>query len=123
MQLSRLWQPRRLLFWQWVMFNLLSSACTWALHAMPLNDIGVLLVGGVALLNVGFGLLAAWALVRDAPPVDQTAGSSASTSSTSEWNSRRYRIHTTPPCRPAAPRARRTRPWPQRPCSRRAGRR
>lgn len=89
MKLSRLWQPRRLPFWLWVMFNLLSSACTWALHAVPLNDIGVLLVGGVALLNVGFGLLAAWALVRDAPPVDQTAGSSASTPSTSEWNSRR----------------------------------
>ena len=89
MKLSRLWQPGRLLFWQWVMFNLLSSVCTWALHTLPLNDIGVLLVGGVALLNVGFGLLAAWALVREAPAAVQAAGSSASTASTSEWNSRR----------------------------------
>ena len=65
MKLSRLWQPRRALFWQWLMFNLLSSLCAWALRALPLNGVGVLLVGGVALLNVGFGLLAAWALVRD----------------------------------------------------------
>lgn len=87
MRLSRLWQPRRLLFWQWVLFNLLSSACAWALRALPLNAVGVLLVGGVALLNVAFGLLAAWALVRDPPPAAQgrgAAGSSASTSTTSE---------------------------------------
>ena len=69
MKLSRLWQPGRLLFWQWVTFNLLSSVCTWALHTLPLNDIGVLLVGGVALLNVGFGLLAAWALVASTAAV------------------------------------------------------
>ncbi len=66
--LSRLWQPRRLLFWQMLMFNVLSSVCTYALRALPLNMVGLLLVGGVALLNVGFGLLAAWALVREEPP-------------------------------------------------------
>lgn len=68
MKLSRLWQPRRLLFWQMVMFNVLSSVCTYAMRAFPLNMAGLLLVGGVALLNVGFGLVAAWALVRDEPP-------------------------------------------------------
>jgi hypothetical protein len=30
--------------------------------------VGLLLVGGVALLNVGFGLLAAWMLIKDPPP-------------------------------------------------------
>lgn len=65
--LSRLWQPRRLLFWQMLMFNVLSSVCTYAMRALPLNTVGLLLVGGIALLNVGFGLLAAWALVREEP--------------------------------------------------------
>ena len=68
MKLSRLWQPHRLLFWQMIMFNVLSSVCTYAMRALPLNTVGLLLVGGVALLNVGFGLVAAWALVRDEPP-------------------------------------------------------
>ena len=87
MKLSRLWQPRRALFWQWVAFNLLSSVCTLAMRTLPLSTVGLLLVGSVALLNVGFGLLAAWGLVRDPPPADQAAGaagSSASTSTTSE---------------------------------------
>jgi hypothetical protein len=68
LKLSRLWQPRRLLFWQMVMFNVLSSVCSWAMRALPLNTVGLLLVGGVALLNVAFGLLAAWALMREEPP-------------------------------------------------------
>lgn len=65
---SRLWQPRRLLFWQMLLFNVLSSVCTYALRALPLNTVGLLLVGGIALLNVAFGLVAAWALVREEPP-------------------------------------------------------
>ena len=68
MKLSRLWQPRRLLFWQMLLFNVLSSICTFAMRALPLNTLGLLLVGTVALLNVGFGLVAAWALIRDEPP-------------------------------------------------------
>ena len=67
MKLSRLWQPRRLLFWMWLMFNVLSSVCTYAMRALPLNTAGLLLVGLVALLNVAFGLIAAWGLVRDPP--------------------------------------------------------
>jgi hypothetical protein len=61
MKLRRLWQPGRLLFWQMVMFNVLSSVCSWAMRALPLNTLGLLLVGFVALLNVGFGL---WQLAR-----------------------------------------------------------
>ena len=88
---QRLWQPRRLLFWQMVIFNILSSVCSWALRALPLNGVGLAVVGLVALANVGFGLLAAWALLKEPapgeiqPPVPSAAsGSSASTASTSE---------------------------------------
>jgi len=68
MKLSRLWQPGRLLFWQMVIFNILSSVCGWALRALPLNTAGLLLIGVIGLLNCVFGMLAAWHLIRDEPP-------------------------------------------------------
>ena len=68
MKLGRLWQPRRGLFWLMLAFNGLSSACAWAMRALPLNTVGLLLLAFVALLNVGFGLAAAWALLREPPP-------------------------------------------------------
>ncbi len=74
MKLARLWQPRRLLFWQMVFFNAMSSLCAWALRALPLNAVGLLLVGFVALLNVGFGLAAMWLLLREAPPPHGSEG-------------------------------------------------
>ena len=64
MKLSRLWQPRHPLFWAMIGFNVLSSVCTWALRALPLNTVGLLLVGTVALINVACGLLAAWKLMQ-----------------------------------------------------------
>lgn len=66
--LQRLWQPRRPLFWQMVTCNVMSSVCAWALRTLPLTTVGVVLVGTVGLLNVGFGLAAAWALLREPPP-------------------------------------------------------
>ena len=68
MKLSRLWQPRSPLFWMMVMFNVLSSVCSWAMRALPLNTVGLLLVGGVALMNVVCGLLAAWKLLNEPAP-------------------------------------------------------
>lgn len=73
MKLSRLWQPGRLLFWQMVMFNLLSSVCGWAMHALPLNTLGLLLIGTVGLLNCAFGMLSMWRLVREEPPAPETS--------------------------------------------------
>jgi hypothetical protein len=56
------------MFWQMVVFNLLGSACGWALRALPLNTTGLLLIGGLGLLNSLFGMLAAWRLLHDTPP-------------------------------------------------------
>jgi hypothetical protein len=67
-QWKRLWQPRNPMFWMMVGFNALSSVCTWAMRALPLNTAGLLLLAFVALLNVGCGLLAAWTLLRNEPP-------------------------------------------------------
>lgn len=79
--LGRLWQPRTLLFWQMVGFNVLSSLCAWALRTLPLNTAGMLVVGVIALLNCGFGLLATWRLLKGPDPVSTqpTGASSAST--------------------------------------------
>lgn len=84
MKLSRLWQPRKLLFWQMVLFNVLSSVCSWALRALPLNTVAMLVVALVALLNVGFGLLAAWMLMRE----DPSPPAAAVTAATSEHPAR-----------------------------------
>jgi uncharacterized membrane protein HdeD (DUF308 family) len=67
-KLSRLWQPGRLLFWQMVFFNVMSSVCAWAMRAYPLSTWALLLLAAVALLNVGFGMAIAWVLLRDEPP-------------------------------------------------------
>ena len=63
-KLRRLWQPSHPLFWMMLAFNVLSSLCSWALRALPLNTLGLLLVGTIALANVAAGLLAAWKLMQ-----------------------------------------------------------
>lgn len=64
MDFKRLWQPRKPLFWVMLSFNVLSSLCTYAMNALPLNTLGLLLLAVLALLNVGMGLMAAWALMH-----------------------------------------------------------
>ncbi len=68
LKLRRLWQPKRAMFWMMVLFNLLSSACTYVMQTWPLNTMGLLVVGMVALMNVACGLLAALSLLREEPP-------------------------------------------------------
>lgn len=63
-KLRRLWQPRKPLFWMMLGFNALSSVCSWAMRTQPLSTLGLLMVGSIALLNVAFGLLAAWRLMQ-----------------------------------------------------------
>jgi 4-hydroxybenzoate polyprenyltransferase len=67
-RLRRLWQPGRLLFWQFVFFNAMSSACALGLQLLPLNAVGLLVIAFVGLMNAGFGLWAGWMLVREPPP-------------------------------------------------------
>jgi hypothetical protein len=78
MQWRRLWQPRRGLFWMMLGFNVLSSVCGWALRALPLNMVGLLLITGVALLNVAFGLAAAWQLLNLPTAAEEAAEEAAS---------------------------------------------
>lgn len=78
MQWRRLWQPRRGLFWMMLGFNVLSSVCSWALRALPLNMVGLLLITGVALLNVAFGLAAAWQLLNLPTAAEEAAEEAAS---------------------------------------------
>ncbi|WP_418317125.1 hypothetical protein [Piscinibacter sakaiensis] len=68
MKWRRLWQPRSGMFWLMIVFNVLSSLCAWALRTLPLTDGAKLVLALVALMNVGFGLLAAWQLLRSEPP-------------------------------------------------------
>jgi len=68
LRLRHLWQPRHPLFWQMLAFNLLGSACGWALRTLPLNTTGLLLIGSVGLLNALFGMLATWRLLHEPPP-------------------------------------------------------
>ena len=67
MKWRRLWQPRSGLFWLMLVFNGLSSLCAWALRTLPLDTVGQLLLAFVAVLNVVFGLLATWQLLRQEP--------------------------------------------------------
>lgn len=76
-QWKRLWQPRNPMFWMMVGFNVLSSVCSYGLRALPLNTLGLLVLGFVALLNVGAGLLAAWVLLRTDPAAGTARGQPA----------------------------------------------
>lgn len=67
MKLTRLWQPRRGLFWVMVAFNALSSLGAWALRALPLEAALFAAVALLSLLNCAGGLWAAWRLVTEEP--------------------------------------------------------
>ena len=67
MKLSRLWKPRRWLFWVMVAFNGLSSLGAWALRSLPLEGAVFAVVALLSLMNCAGGLLAAWRLVTEPP--------------------------------------------------------
>jgi hypothetical protein len=65
MKLSRIFQPRNPLFWLMLAFSVLSSVCAWALRAMPLTTLGLVLIGSVGLANALLSLVLTWRLIRD----------------------------------------------------------
>lgn len=65
--LRRLWQPRRPLFWLWIVFNVLSSTFGWAMRWPGLSSAGLALFGALAFANLAAALVVLWRLVARAP--------------------------------------------------------
>jgi hypothetical protein len=57
-------------------FNPMSSLCSDAMRELPLKTIGMLLMGSLALDNVGDGARAAWRWVRE-PTLDSVKDASS----------------------------------------------
>ena len=66
-KLKRLYQPRNPLFWLMVALNLLSYALSWIVQNRSLNTLGMLLVGGFALVNAAGGTWLMWRLLQTEP--------------------------------------------------------
>ena len=72
MKLLRLYQPSNPLFWLMVALNVLSYALAWIVQNRALNTLGMLLVGGFALVNAVIGMWLMWRLLKTAPPDSQS---------------------------------------------------
>jgi hypothetical protein len=72
MKLLRLYQPRNPLFWIMLALNVLSYALAWIVHNRALNTLGMLLVGGFALVNAVLGMWLMWRLVKTEPASQPT---------------------------------------------------
>ena len=64
---SRIFQPRNPLFWLMMTLNALSYALAWIVQNRSLNTLGMVLVGGFALLNAALGMWLLWRLMSSAP--------------------------------------------------------
>lgn len=67
MKLLRIYQPRNPLFWIMLALNVLSYALAWIVQNRSLNTLGMLLVGGFALVNAVMGMWLLWRLAQTAP--------------------------------------------------------
>ena len=67
MKLLRIYQPRNPLFWLMLVLNVLSYALAWVVQNRALNTLGMLLVGGFALVNALLGMWLLWRLMQTAP--------------------------------------------------------
>ena len=61
MKLLNIYQPRNPLFWMMLVLNALSYALAWIVQNRSLDTLGMLLVGGFALVNAILGM---WLLLR-----------------------------------------------------------
>ena len=67
MKLLQIYQPRNPLFWVMLVLNALSYALMWIVQNRALNGLGMLLVGGFALVNAVLGMWLLWRLAHTAP--------------------------------------------------------
>jgi hypothetical protein len=72
MKLMRIYQPRNPRFWFMVALNLLSYALAWIVQNRSLNALGMLFVGGFALVNAVIGMWLMWRLMNTESPTDAT---------------------------------------------------
>ena len=71
MTLLRIYQPRNPLFWLMLALNALSYALMWIVQNRALNTLGMLLVGGFALVNAVLGMWLLWRLAQTTPASQQ----------------------------------------------------
>ena len=71
MKLLRIYQPRNPLFWIMLVLNALSYALAWIVQNRSLNTLGMLLVGGFALVNAVLGVWLLWHLMQAAQSSQQ----------------------------------------------------
>ena len=55
-----------------VALNVLSYALAWIVQNRTLNTLGMLLIGGFALVNAVIGMWLMWRLLKTAPPDSQS---------------------------------------------------
>ena len=67
MKWLRIYQPRNPLFWIMLAINALSYGLAWIVQNRSLNTLGILLVGGFALVNAVLGMWLMWRLIQTAP--------------------------------------------------------
>ena len=71
MKLLNIYQPRNPLFWMMLVLNALSYALAWIVQNRSLDTLGMLLVGGFALVNAVLGIWLLWRLAQAAPGSQQ----------------------------------------------------
>lgn len=71
MKLLHIYQPRNPMFWLMMALNALSYGLAWIVQNRALNTLGMLLVGGFALVNAAIGVWLMWRLMKPAPPEKQ----------------------------------------------------
>ena len=71
MKLLRIYQPQNPVFWFMLTLNTLSYALAWIVQNRSLNTLGMLLVGGFALVNAVVGMWLMFRLAQDAPGIQR----------------------------------------------------
>lgn len=71
MKLLKIYQPKNPVFWIMMAVNTLSYALAWIVQNRSLNTLGMLLVGGFALVNSILGMWLLFRLAQNAPGIQR----------------------------------------------------